>query len=352
MFSHLPPSERHLFSTHSVLLSAACGLHPLVVQLGVKFFEKKIVGSHARCMAMLRTFDVVIQDHVTPRGKEFSRDILQKINPTINFLVQCRPLCDSMANSIKALKQKLTELDPSQPEATLKDDLCDWLETFRRTRLTLAQQSIADMVAKEGKIQDGDVVLTHATSGLMTSIVTTAFSSGKKFRVIVVGSTPLIKSTQNTVIAECTRLGIQCTYVMMNAVSYIMREATKVFLPAHALLANGYVMGRIGTAVIAMTAKAHNVPVLVPCETYKFSDRVQTDSFVFNELDDPEEFVKRLNDADELNSWQEIDKLTLINLVYDVTPPEFVDMVITEIGMIPCSSVPVVLRVTQASAMD
>ena len=39
--------------------------------------------------------------------------------------------------------------------------------------------------------------------------------------------------------------------------------------------------------------------------------------------------------------------LGLLNLVYDVTPPEFVDMVVTDIGMIPCTSVPVVLRVKE-----
>ena len=55
-------------------------------------------------------------------------------------------------------------------------------------------------------------------------------------------------------------------------------------LGAHGLLANGYVMSRVGTALISLIAKASNVPVLVCCETYKFSERVQTDSFVFNEL--------------------------------------------------------------------
>ena len=35
---------------------------------------------------------------------------------------------------------------------------------------------------------------------------------------------------------------------------------------------------------MALVAKAHNVPVLVCCETHKFSELVQTDSFVFNEL--------------------------------------------------------------------
>lgn len=59
---------------------------------------------------------------------------------------------------------------------------------------------------------------------------------------------------------------------------------TKVLLGAHALLANGYVMSRVGTAQIALIAKSYNVPVLVCCETHKFSERVQTDAFVFNEI--------------------------------------------------------------------
>ena len=46
-----------------------------------------------------------------------------------------------------------------------------------------------------------------------------------------------------------------------------------------------------------------------------------------------------------LADWQNHSSLRLLNLVYDVTPPELVDLVITELGMIPCSSVPVVLRV-------
>ena len=63
-----------------------------------------------------------------------------------------------------------------------------------------------------------------------------------------------------------------------------MLQVTKVFLGAHALLANGFVTSRIGSSQVALVARAHNIPVLVCCETYKFCDRVQTDSFVFNEL--------------------------------------------------------------------
>lgn len=43
-------------------------------------------------------------------------------------------------------------------------------------------------------------------------------------------------------------------------------------------------MSRVGTAQVALIAKAFNVPVLVACETHKSCERVQTDSIVHNEL--------------------------------------------------------------------
>jgi len=57
-----------------------------------------------------------------------------------------------------------------------------------------------------------------------------------------------------------------------------------VLLGAHAIFSNGAVMSRVGTAAVAMAASANKVPVMVCCETYKFTDRVQLDSFVYNEL--------------------------------------------------------------------
>lgn len=64
----------------------------------------------------------------------------------------------------------------------------------------------------------------------------------------------------------------------------MLHQVSKVLLGAHALLANGYVMSRAGSSQVALLAHAYNVPVLVCCETHKFSERVQTDSFVYNEL--------------------------------------------------------------------
>nr|XP_006132838.1 translation initiation factor eIF-2B subunit delta-like [Pelodiscus sinensis] len=104
----------------------------------------------------------------------------------------------------------------------------------------------------------------------------------RAFRVIVVDSRPRLEGRDT--LRRLVREGIRCTYVMITAISYVLPEVSKVLLGAHALLANGSVMSRVGTSQIALVSKAYNVPVLVCCETYKFCERVQTDSFVSNEL--------------------------------------------------------------------
>ena len=43
-------------------------------------------------------------------------------------------------------------------------------------------------------------------------------------------------------------------------------------------------MSRVGTAQVALMAKACNVPVLVACKTQKRCERVQADSIVYNEI--------------------------------------------------------------------
>lgn len=71
-------------------------------------------------------------------------------------------------------------------------------------------------------------------------------------------------------------------------------------------------------------------------------------SSVNNQLffpDDPDDLIVTRKGKTQLASWQQVASLGLLNLVYDVTPPDFVDLVITDLGMIPCTSVPVVLRV-------
>jgi len=50
------------------------------------------------------------------------------------------------------------------------------------------------------------------------------------------------------------------------------------------MFSNGTMMSRVGSSLVAMMAHNQSIPVIVCCETYKFTERVQLDSFVLNEL--------------------------------------------------------------------
>lgn len=59
---------------------------------------------------------------------------------------------------------------------------------------------------------------------------------------------------------------------------------------------------------------------------------------------DPDDLVDTGLKVNPLEDWRDLNALTLLNLTYDVTPASLVDAIISEISVIPGTSVPVVLR--------
>ena len=133
-------------------------------------------------------------------------------------------------------------------------------------------------------------------------------------------------------VKELADAGLDCSYILLNSVSFVMKEVTKVFLGASALRSDGSVLARVGTACVALAARGK--PVLVCAETYKISHRVQLESITSNELGDPADVV-----GGELGP-----NLRVINLLYDLTPSSFVSGIVTEMGILPPTSVAVLLR--------
>ncbi|XP_043917429.1 translation initiation factor eIF-2B subunit delta isoform X2 [Protopterus annectens] len=340
LFSHLHQYSKKIPLTQQTSIPCTV-IHPSIVRLGLKYSQGIITGSNSRCIALLHAFKQVIHDYSTPPNEELSRDLVNKLNPNISFLIQCRPLSASMGNAIKYVKKEISNIQSTVKEEEAKAILKECIDKYIQEKIYLAAKAICKFAIE--KISDGDVILIYGYSSLVNDILCDAHEKGRTFRVIVVDSRP--RQEGREALRRMVRKGIHCTYVIITAISYMLPEVSKVFLGAHALLANGYVMSRVGTSQIALVAKAYNVPVLVCCETYKFCERVQTDSFVSNELDDPDDLIVTQKGSTHLEDWQNNSCLRLLNLVYDVTPPDFVDLVITDLGMIPCTSVPVVLRV-------
>ena len=280
----------------------------------------------------------MVESYSTPPGNSLPRHLTTHLSSQIEYLVSCRPLSVSMGNAIRWLKVKISEVDPDKPEESAKQDLCEGIDGFIQERITIAGQAIATSATE--RIQDGDVILTFAKSSIIHQTLEKALHQGKRFKVIVADSRPLFEG--KTLARQLANLGIQVQYCLLHAISHVIKEVTKVFLGAHAMTSNGRLYSRCGTALIAMTAKEADLPVIVCCESVKFSDRVALDSIVMNEIAPPDELLGSDDTGSPLSQWKDTPNLQLLNLMYDLTPADYINMVITEYGSLPPSSVPVV----------
>ncbi|CAN8232986.1 unnamed protein product [Cochlearia groenlandica] len=317
-------------------------MHPAVYKVGLQYLSGDISGGNARCIAMLQAFQEVVKDYSTPSEKTFNRDMTAKISSYVSFLIECRPLSISMGNGIRFVKNRIAKLPITLSESEAKASVQSDIELFINEKIIMADKVIVKHAVS--KIRDGDVLLTYGSSTAVEMVLLHAHELGRQFRVLVVDSRPKLEG--QLLLRRLIKQGVSCTYTHINAISYIMHEVTKVFLGASSVLSNGTVYSRVGTASVAMVANAFRVPVLVCCEAYKFHERVQLDSICSNELGDPNAIpkVRGREDINYLDGVTNNANMQFLNLMYDATPSDYISMIITDYGMVPPTSVPVIVR--------
>lgn len=344
LFLHLPQYEfgNQLQDLESKFFKLD-SVHPAVYKVGLQYLAGNITGSNARCISMLHAIREAIEDYHTPPDKALNRDLNARISSYVSFLNDCRPLSISMGNAIRPLKTQITNLSSTVSESEAKTILCSNIDRYINEKIIIADKVIVDHAAT--KVSNGDVLLTYGASSIVEMVFVRAHELGKKFRVVIVDSRPKLEG--QALLRRLVMKGLRCSYTHINAVSYVMHEVTRVFLGAASIFSNGTVYSRIGTASVAMVAHAFRIPVLVCCEAFKFSERVQLDSICANELGNPDAItrVPGRKDIHYLNNnWMNKENLRLLNLLYDVTPADFVSLIITDYGMVPPTSVPVIVR--------
>jgi translation initiation factor eIF-2B subunit delta len=159
-------------------------------------------------------------------------------------------------------------------------------------------------------IQSNIQYLSHhgSRSSIVERVLLHAWEEGKRFSVVVVDSRPMLEGrlcpaatlhlsdalSGKKLLAVLAAAAIPCTYLLLPALGAIISEVTLALVGAHSLHSNGAVFSRAGTALVAMMAKQVSVPFLVCCETYKFAEGVQLDSFTKNELGEPPALLSSL----------------------------------------------------------
>jgi ribose 1,5-bisphosphate isomerase len=187
-----------------------------------------------------------------------------------------------------------------------------------------ATKTIGEYGAK--RIQDGDVVLTHCNSEAVTSVLTSAHAAGKRFEVIATETRPRFQGRITA--SVLANRGLDVTLIPDSAVRVYMRKVDTVVVGADAIAANGAVINKIGTSQVALAAHETRARFYVAAESYKLSPMTMTGELVEIEQRSPYEVVPR--------AWLEANKEVKVrNPAFDVTPPEYIDLIVTERGIFP-----------------
>ncbi|KAJ4459474.1 putative Translation initiation factor eIF-2B subunit delta [Paratrimastix pyriformis] len=322
-------------------------VHRAVLEVGLKMNRGLIGGGSARMAAMLEALKKMVQDYVPPPKATLARDLPDQITRQCAFFAQARPLSLPMQDGVTWLEKLVANIDPALSEEAAKAKVVEAIDRFITRRIRQA----SDLIVTDGvrRIHNGDVVLTHGSSRTIARIFQRAWEEGTRFRVVVVESHPHHEG--RALLRDLPRT-LPVTYCLVGGLSYVMKEVTKVLIGVQTMLSNGYAIARVGTSLVTMAASVDKKPVIVCCESYKFTEHVKIDSFCFNEKECSNPlFISRLSALHHLirSSMAEAPlalppHLQVLNLQYDVVPMQFIDMVITEVGVVPPTSVPVVIR--------
>jgi len=195
------------------------------------------------------------------------------------------------------------------------------------TRLKEAQEKVIAFGAN--LIREGDRVFVHSYSGTILGILRTAWEEGKRFEVIGTQSHP--GSEGRTLAASLLDLGVPYTLIADAAIADSIGKATKALVGADSLLADGSVVNKIGTHLVALASYAYGIPFYVAASTFKFS----VDTLQGGEM----QLLEKADDGSIAGELAGAKGLRVTNRFFEVTPARLVTAVITERGLIPSTAV-------------
>jgi ribose 1,5-bisphosphate isomerase len=289
----------------------------------IKSMEIRGAGRIARAAAG------ALRDHALTVRAPVYEAFRQEMERAAAMLVSTRPTAVSLPNAVHIVMNGIGNVRTVE-EA--RSGVVQRAEQFI--------QSSQDAVEKIGQfgarhIRDGDTILTHCNSEVALGCIIEAHRSGKEIEVFATEVRP--RNQGHITIRTLNDAGIKTNFIVDSAVRSFIHDIDLVIVGADAVTVNGAVVNKIGTAQVAHTAAEARVNMLVATETYKFAPRT-----VIGELIQIEERPGNEVLPDEMTKT--LPNVRVRNPAFDVTPPEFIDLIITEQGAIPPQMAYIIIR--------
>ena len=186
-------------------------------------------------------------------------------------------------------------------------------------------------------LADGVGVLTHCNTGSLATagygtalgVIRAGYSSGKIARVFAGETRPWLQGARLTM-WELVRDRIPAKLVADSAAAHLMKSGAVqwVIVGADRIVANGDTANKIGTYQLAIAARRHGVKFMVVAPSSTVDMAIDNGDQIEIEMRDPAElltFGGKRTVVDGADAW---------NPVFDVTPADLIDVIVTERGVV------------------
>ncbi|MEP6907478.1 MAG: S-methyl-5-thioribose-1-phosphate isomerase [Pseudoxanthomonas sp.] len=252
-----------------------------------------------------------------------------KLEPALQRLNAARPTAVNLAWALARMRRALAMAG------------ADWQSVLEREAHSIAEEDLAANrhmgVLGAGLIQPGSGVLTHcntgslATAGFGTAlgVIRAGVAQNRIAKVFADETRPWQQGARLTV-WELQQDGIDATLIADSAAAHLMKTGAVqwVIVGADRICANGDTANKIGTYQLAISARHHGVKFMVVAPSSTVDMQTASGDLIEIEERDPSEMLGiggvRIV-ADGIHAW---------NPVFDVTPGELIDAIVTEKGVI------------------
>jgi ribose 1,5-bisphosphate isomerase len=289
----------------------------------IKSMEIRGAGRIARAAAE------ALRDHALSLKVKDLPAFVAEMEKAAGMLVATRPTAVSLPNAVHIV---MAGLGGAKDTEDARSGLVRRADGFIRSSRH-AVEDIARFGARH--IRDGDTILTHCNSEVALGCIIEAHRSGKEIEVFATEVRP--RNQGHITIRTLNDAGIKTNFIVDSAVRSFIHDVDLVIVGADAVTVNGAVVNKIGTAQVAHTAAEARVNMIVAAETYKFAPRTIIGELIRIEERSPDEVLPQ-------TIAKTLPNVTVRNPAFDVTPAEYIDLIVTEAGAIPPQMAYVIIR--------
>ena len=256
------------------------------------------------------------------KGMKNAYEILAASRPTAVNLFWAIDRMRSRMNKTQGSPKEIAEILLLEAHEILREDI-----EINRTMGSFGERLI----------EDGSCVLTHCNAGALATaghgtalgVIRSAVEVGKNISVIADETRPFLQGARLTA-WEMIQEGIPVTLISDNMSGHLMShgEVDVIVVGTDRVAANGDVANKIGTYMLAVLAKRHNIPFYVACPLSTIDLSVKSGSDIPIEERPADEVIGYRD-----NQWA-AEGVKVRNPAFDVTPAELVTGLITEKGVL------------------